>query len=344
MPPNILLVVFDTARADAFEPWGAPAGATPTVAQLASRGTAIEHVSATACWTLPSHVSMFSGALPRAVGVAEAPSPLAARRGVESLAERLVPEVLRRAGYATRAASTNVWVSEAGGFATGFDEFRDLQGNRQERLATDRDVRGRMRWALESARATADDGAADAREVVESWIRGWAGTPSLWFVNLVECHSPYLPPRPYNDLSWANRVRAAREAQRHLRLMPIWRTCLGEFDVPDDALSRMRHLYARSIAYLDDWLAAILEALDAKQILDDTLVVVTSDHGENFGEGGLIAHALSLDERLLHVPFVAAGPGAERLAHVRSLAELPAALAAVAELESHPWQEDGLPG
>ena len=77
----------------------------------------------------------------------------------------------------------------------------------------------------------------------------------------------------------------------------------------------MRHLYARSrCGYMDDWLAASSSALDARGLLDDTLVIVTSDHGENFGEGGLMAHAFSLDERLMHVPLVAAGPGAEALA------------------------------
>ena len=65
---------------------------------------------------------------------------------------------------------------------------------------------------------------------------------------------------------------------------------------------------------MDDWLGDVLGAMDARGLLDDTLVVVTSDHGENFGESGLMAHAFSLDERLTHVPLVAAGPGAESLA------------------------------
>jgi arylsulfatase A-like enzyme len=342
MHPNVLLIVLDTARADAFEPYGAAAGETPTVAQLASRGGAVEHVSATACWTLPSHVSMFSGALPRAVGLGDAPTPHSARRGVEALTDRLLPEVLRRNGYRTAAASTNLWISEASGFATGFDDFRSLHGDRQERMvATGR--QGRLRWIREAVRAQADDGARDAGEVLRRWIDDWSGEPCLWFVNLVECHSPYLPPRPYNDLSPLALARAAEEARRHLTLGAIWRTCLDEFDVPEAALQRMRHLYARAIRYMDDWLASILEALDAKRILDETLVVVTSDHGENFGEGGLLAHALSLDDRLLRVPFVAAGPGSESLAGIRSLAQLPGLLADATGIDSHPWAPDTLP-
>src|SRR3712207_7990899 len=66
-------------------------------------------------------------------------------------------------------------------------------------------------------------------------------------------------------------------------------------------------------SYMDDWLGRVLEALDAKGALDDTLVILTSDHGENFGEGELICHAYSLDDRLIHVPFIAADRKSTRL-------------------------------
>ena len=129
-------------------------------------------------------------------------------------------------------------------------------------------------------------------------------------MNLVECHSPYLPPWPYNDLGPIARLRAAEEARRHLTLSGIWKACAGNFDVAPGALERMRHLYARSVRLMDDWLRDLLADLDRRGILDRTLVIVTSDHGENFGEGGLMGHAFSLDQRLLHVPLVIAGPGA----------------------------------
>jgi arylsulfatase A-like enzyme len=96
----------------------------------------------------------------------------------------------------------------------------------------------------------------------------------------------------------------------------------------------MRHLYACAIRQQDDWLAAVLEQVD----LGETLVIVCSDHGENLGEGGLIGHAYSLDERLTRVPFVSAGPGSPE--DVRSLAELPRIVARAAGLEAHPWVED----
>ena len=102
----------------------------------------------------------------------------------------------------------------------------------------------------------------------------------------------------------------------------------------------LRHLYGRAIRLMDDWLDRLLDRLDRRGILDDTLVIVTSDHGENFGEGGLMAHNFSLDERLTRVPFAAAGPGAEAFEGMLSLAEVPRRIAAAAGIDVHPWREE----
>ena len=343
MRPHVLCVVLDTARADALEPYGAPPGSTPTIADLAARGTALPEAFASACWTLPSHASMFTGLLPRAAGLARAPGgkPHGARPVLEGHRDRLLPEVLRRAGYRTAAVSSNLWITERSGFGTGFDEFIGVETGRQALLHRG-DRRSRMRWALEGVRARADDGAAEAERVLGRMIDERPEQPCFWFVNLTECHSPYLPPRPYNDLPPLDRLRAAEEARRHLTLDAIWRACAGGFDVPDEALERMHHLYRRSVRALDDWLGRVLAHLEEAGILEDTLVIVTSDHGENFGEGGLLAHAFSLDDRLIRVPLVLAGPGAEPRATPFSLAGLPRMVAEAVGLDEHPWS-NGLP-
>lgn len=332
MGPNVLWIVLDTARADAFEPYGAPTGASPAVAELARKGHAHANVHSTACWTVPSHASMFTGLLPRAAGLSRAPGgiPSGCRMVMETHRERVLPEVLRRAGYSTRAISTNLWVTEHSGFAIGFDDFRVVEATRQPDMVGGRG-RGRARWAIDALRARSDDGAAEAGRILQHWLSENSDRPWFYFVNLIEAHSPYLPPKPWNDLGPAGRVRAAEEARRHLTLGEIWRVCVGSATVPDDALDRMRHLYARAIRQQDDWLAGILERVD----LEDTLVILCSDHGENLGEGGLIGHAYSLDERLTRVPFVAAGPGAPEA--VQSLAELPRLVASAVGLGQHPW-------
>jgi arylsulfatase A-like enzyme len=347
MTPNILVVVLDTARADAVEPYSRAAGRTPAVAELARRGSALPHAYATASWTLPSHASLFSGLLPRALGLGQAPggTPQSARPVLEALADRLLPEVLRRSGYRTQCVTTNLWVSQHAGFDIGFDDFEFLNRSRQALLDAGEGLNAgaRLRWTREALRAETDDGAAEAGRVLRAWIGDWSGTPTFWFVNLIECHSPYLPPRPWNDLPPWDRLRAAREARRHLSFEAICRTCAGPFDVPDGALERMRHLYGRAVGYMDRWLADVLAALDQKGILEETLVIVTSDHGENFGENGLLAHAFSIDERLIHVPLVMAGPGAIQSEQAVSLAALPRMIAAAAGIEDHPWPAEELP-
>ncbi len=345
MPENVLVLVCDTARADAFEPYGAPAGSTPALARLAERGAAVKDVFSTACWTLPAHASMFSGVMPRALGLGQSPDGTlhGARPVLEGLRERLLPEVLGRAGWDTRAVSTNLWVSPYSGLSTGFDEFELIHaGARQERVSRT-DLRGRATWAYEGLRAGVDDGAGAAEQTIRRWLAEPREKPFFWFVNLVECHSPYLPPRPYNDLGPLERIRAADEARRHLSLEAVWRTCLGEFDVSRAALDRMRHLYARSVALMDDWLDRVLSAMEDRGVLDDTLVIVTSDHGENFGEGGLLAHAFSVDDRLIRVPFVVSRPDFAAADGAQSLADLPRLLADHLGIAGHPWTEPAAP-
>ena len=344
MPPNVLWLVLDTARADVFEPYGAPAGATPAVADLARRGTALPHAYSTASWTLPSHASMFTGLMPRAIGLGQAPDGVdGARLVLESQRERMLTERLRGAGYHTVGLTTNLWVSKHTGFDIGFDDFRQFVGDRQ--MAMDAQgiaPRAMATWAREGLAAKRDDGAAAAGAALRESIAAHDGMPTMWFVNLVECHSPYLPPKPWNDLGPVGRVRAALEASRYLSFPAICRACAGGLDVPEGALERMRRLYRRSVSLMDAWLADALEALDRRGILDETLVIVTSDHGENLGEHGLMGHAFSLDERLIHVPFLAAGPGAPDAGdEPYSLAALPATIAAAAGLDPAPY--GGLP-
>jgi arylsulfatase A-like enzyme len=134
----------------------------------------------------------------------------------------------------------------------------------------------------------------------------------------MECHSPYLPPKPYNDLGGADRIRAARDAALYQTPEGIYRVCVGELGIEAAAERRMRHLYARSIRQMDDWVGWLLDALDARGMLDETLVVVTSDHGENLGESSLIGHELS---SLTHLPMLVGG---------------------ALGIADHPWRDDPL--
>jgi arylsulfatase A-like enzyme len=315
---------------------------------LAADGVAMPHAMTTACWTVPSHGSLLGGRLPRASGLerARGDGPTGFRAALQAQEDRLLPSVLGKAGYATAGVSTNLWVSEASGFDTGFDEFTTVDASRDTGIATT-SIRGRLRWYLQALQARVDDGAVEVERMLRTRLANRSDRqPFFWFVNLVECHSPYLPPRPWNDLGALDRLRAARDVREHQTFAAFYKASLGGFDVEPDELERMRHLYARSVAVLDNWLARVMTVLHEAGVLDDTLVLVTSDHGENFGEGGLMGHCFSLDDRLMRVPFVASGPGADAFATDApwSLAELPGTVADAIGLDDHPWHDELTPG
>ena len=347
MAPNVLLIVLDTARRDAIEPYGAPAGTSPTIEQLARRGHALPRAYSTASWTLPSHASIFTGLLPRQLGLCQPPggTPQGAREPLERNRDRVLAEVLSLAGYATHGWSTNLWASAHAGFDIGFDSLEYVASGREDRLNAllAGGLRAQLAWAREGLRSRSDDGALAIGSALRRSIDEWSGTPTFWFVNLSECHSPYLPPRPWNEFDPLDRVRAALEAKRYLNFESICLYAAGGLEIPDEAFERMRVLYRSAISYMDSWIAGVLESLDRRGILEDTLVIVTSDHGENFGEGGLIAHGFSVDERLIGVPLVMAGPGAVRSDEVFSLASLPGVVADAAGLSDHPWSMPSLP-
>ena len=342
MMRNLILIVLDTARADGFTPYGAPGEATPAIGDLARRGIAAPRVVAPSNWTLPSHASMFTGMLPGTLGLTVG-TKIGSRVGLnsrpilESNSDRVIAAVLRDRGFETAAVSANPWIHELHGFGTGFERFVSLRSNRKQSGGA---LRSRMEWALDGWRARADDGAREAKAILERWLAERDGRRFFWFVNLMECHSPYLPPMPYNDLRGVDRIRAARDAALFQTPQGIYRVCVGELAVGEDAWARMRHLYACSIRQMDDWIAWLLGELDRTGILEETLVVVASDHGENLGENGLVGHELSLDERLIRVPLVFSAP--VDVPPLASLAHLPSIVAGPLELEDHPWREEPL--
>jgi hypothetical protein len=338
--PHVLLVVLDAARRDAVAPY-APEVSTPVIAALAARGVAVEHARATAPWTLPSHIAMFTGALASEFGLDQAPGgdPRSVAVAVAPLADRMLATRLAAAGYDTHGYSANLWVSPHSGLDAGFGAFRYAPSARADRAfaASGGGRQTSLAWAREGWRSRGDDGAAAIGGDLRAAIRAAdPATPQFFFVNLVEAHSPYLPPRPFNDLGPSDRVGAALDCERFLNFEAICVAAAGGLVGPPAALERLAHLHRRSVAYMDAWLAGVLASLEGAAMLEDTLVIITSDHGECFGEDGLLAHGFSLAEPLIHVPLIAAGPGSERFARgdgALSLRELPGLIGAAAGLE-----------
>lgn len=295
--PNIVLVVLDTARWDRFGCYGSTRGATPTVDSLAAEGRTVETMVSNGPWTLPSHGSLFTGLYPSEHGSQWGTGPR-----LRNNVKITMAEWFKALGYRTVCATSNSLISHETGLARGFDEY-----------VTKRTLRAGRGRKLRRARNLAVGGDSGGR-VVNRWLKERLdGTqdPLFLFVNYLECHWPYSPPQRI-----VRRVEGPKfgtlEGLRY-RMGTVRRT--GPWEAIRAADSRtlelLSTLYDAELWNADQHLADLLDLLrDAGRLRDgETIVIVTSDHGEHIGEHGLADHQASVDEHLVRVPFVLWGPG-----------------------------------
>jgi arylsulfatase A-like enzyme len=314
--PNILLVVLDTARAKTVLP-GLRNGLMPALGRLAAEGTTFTNARTTAPWTLPSHASLFSG-------------QYTTDHGTHTGHRRFDPDTptlanrLRQQGYRTRAISGNIWVSPEFGFDAGFDRFSmkwDLFWDAAD-LSTTSAADGmydkaRALWGeltptnVPKTIANAlngnlgggyDDGARLTTWRATRWLRKQRTTddPFFFFINYLEPHLEYDPPTGYREKFTAGHDPATLDAINQ----DPWTYVAGDESMTNADFDGLRGLYEGELDYVDTCLARLYGALADADILDETMVVITSDHGENIGEHGLMDHQYCLYDTLLRVPLV----------------------------------------
>ncbi|MFQ5698156.1 MAG: sulfatase [Myxococcota bacterium] len=289
-PPNVLLIVVDTTRADAMFP--VDPTRMPTFARLAREGTSFSHARSTSAWTLPSHGSLFTGLYPSTHGAHHESHLL--RPGLETLAEVL------SATHRTAGFSENPHIGVQKGFAQGFSHFEETW---------------RQRSTLESDPPTVER------------VLGWLSQdredsrPFFAFVNLMDAHLPYAPPSELaRRYAPAGAARRQIERLRHFRELDARRYVTGRRALSDSELAILRSLYRTEVVWLDRRVGKLIEALDRRGDLDRTLVVIVGDHGENIADHGLMEHQLCLYETLLRVPLLFRLPGSFERSSVRDAA------------------------
>jgi len=279
--PSILLVVIDTLRADAVSAYGSSEGTTPTFDALAASGQLYTRAYAPSPWTVPSHASLFTGSSIEVHGVG-IHGRVVLSQEVTTLAERL-----QAAGYQTAAFSENALVSGVFGFEQGFEHF--------------------------SVRTTQEQFSANQKLVIDvrDEVAGWLETrdperPFFVFVNFYDPHEPYVV-RPENPFLPATATTAQGKQVNAGR-----RTSHLICDrLPSQAHLEILHgLYLGEVASADRKLNSVLELL-GDQSASGLLTVVTSDHGEHFGEHRLLDHEFSVRDTVLRVPLVVHGPALE---------------------------------
>jgi len=306
-PEVVVLVSIDTLRADHLGVYGHERFTSPVIDAVAAEGTVFDDASATAPWTLPSHASMLTGLYPRRHRVSTMKTSLP--QDVPTLAG-----MLAKAGFATAAVVNNTWLSrETYGLTRDFDEYLlvDTPDNR----------RSPNTWVTDEAKRQLE-------------LHG--GGRLFLFVHYFDVHSDYasLPEYerlfvtpydgPFTGDAWQLQVAnfdpdyiafctRAFDPEKCRFGGPDGPRAVNDSLVqlePDaDDLRHLEELYDAGIRQLDTELGRLFAALQDERYAGRLLLVITSDHGEEFGDHGRVDHFLTQYQEVLHVPLILRGPG-----------------------------------
>ena len=277
-PPNLLLISIDALRADRLEAYGYDRPTSPFLAELAARGVVFENAFCNTHGTTQSHTTILSGLYQEqhGVGMLASDSGVVSTRIPDSVV--LLPEILREHGYSTIGVTDRGNAAGSFGFSRGFDRFDDRGGGI---------VKGARRVQRFVQEAQAEK------------------KPLFVFLHTYEVHSPYRPPWKVRTL-----LGIPEDAPDVSSEWLLEHT--GDADgLPPEQLETLSDLYDAEIRHTDDQLRALFADLEALGFFERAVVLVTSDHGEEFGEHGGLLHRGLLYDELLRVPLVLEGRGIE---------------------------------
>jgi arylsulfatase A-like enzyme len=287
-PRNLLLISLDTLRSDAVGCYGGDGSievATPNLDRLAAQGTRFARVVTPTCWTLPAHVTLFSGQHPLVHETVKATLP------VDPLRTAMLQQRLRANGRATAAFTAGGLVHARYGFGPGFDTYsmKDPAG-----------VVGLHRRIGDAPDRDAAPG-EDRMQPVVDWLTARRDVPFLCFVHTYLVHN-YRP-----KAAWMKDGKAPPTLEESNTLRG------AALNGDKAAIERMHQIYRWCASEADaEIVGRLLTTLDQLGLATNTLVVVVADHGEEFHEHGLIGHGLDLFGESTRVPWLMRGPEVPR--------------------------------
>ncbi|WP_255150135.1 sulfatase [Halorarius halobius] len=322
-PPNIVMLVLDTARARNFSCYGNERETTPTLDALASRGVKFSRATSISPWTLPSHASLFTGVPPTVHQTNSLESQLPS--SLTTLASMLSAH-----GYNTIGMSANPWFSSQFGIIDGFDHFHHLFGpfstesyrefvmkvtdsgnSLPERVSSILSSQSPLEIARNGMTAAYrqfvdrdDDGARKAVNKAHEVIG--QSNPYFMFINFLEPHLPFEPPEDCRRKFIPDHV-----TENRLELLNQDATAynIRNVEMEQSDFDFLERLYDAEIFHVDRQICRILDYLDQTGQRDNTIIIVLGDHGENIGDHGLMAHHYSIHETLTHIPLIIHYPG-----------------------------------
>ncbi len=283
-PPNIVLAVVDTLRADRLPVYGYPRPTAPNLERFAREAVVFDSAFTVMSHTLPAHVSLLTGVHPTTHQVLS--NGWRYEGSWPTLATRL-----REAGYATAAFVSGFPLVRRAGLARGFEVYEDVV------------VSGKLHSKVE--------GELTNRRVLR-WLREKPQAPFFLFVHYYDAHTPYTWPEPGPlplriDAAFLDRFERDGLAGREVE--DVSHASI-RFRGKELGLAEAANLYDNLVLRTDGLLGALFDELESLGILDETLVVVTSDHGEGLGQHGYYSHGLFLYEEQLRIPLIVRAPAA----------------------------------
>jgi arylsulfatase A-like enzyme len=305
--PNIILIVMDTVRADHLSLYGYERDTTPNLRNFAEEATLYLHAIASSNTTLSTHASIFTGLYPRQHGAYMKPPeypygvPLSANFDT-------IAEILSREGYSTMAVTSNYqYVNPESGLAQGFQyfDFRKpirflMRGPAFYLRAAVYEIFREIspRYAFDKVYKNAEEINTQVFGLLDKSIK--IRRPFFLFVNYMDAHNPYLPPHPF-DLLYPGKDHSFTYKDYEglwIDIMKQKRT------ITISEHGQLISQYDGAIAYLDYNIGQLIERLKELEIYKKSLIIVTSDHGEAFGEKSLLGHGVSVYQNQIHVPLI----------------------------------------
>lgn len=275
---NVVVFLIDTLRTDRLTPYNAETRVTtPALSRFVEAATTMVGAHSQENWTKPSVATLLSSLMPWEHTATQSESVVP--RSVE-----LLPERLQAQGFHTGSFIANGYVSDRFGFGQGWDTYRNYirEGRRTRSEFVAADV---LAWL-------------DARPEEE---------PFFLYVHTIDPHVPYRPPDSFLELYGDTNYRGPINFRRDATLLENVK--LGRIRLRDVDRRHLEALYDAEISYHDVHFGAILAGLERRGLADDTLVIVTSDHGEEFWDHGSVGHGHSVYEELIRVPMFVRIPG-----------------------------------
>lgn len=276
--PNLLIILVDALRYDDLGIYGCPRDTSPFLDAWAKKGLVFTNAFSHSSHTKISVAALFTGLLPPANGIRRAAEAEEVLSSVRPTSDVLAPELttmaefFRANGYRTYGLITNPHLLASMGFDQGFEQYEYLHGG--------------PRAMLVNLTALA-------------WFRANRARPFFAYIHYMDVHAPYRPPPDYEIKFTLHLAKAELEIEN------------GPYkgEVSEGQIAYARALYDAQVRYWDDEFKKFMAGLEDAGALNNTMVVVISDHGEEFHEHGGFGHGYTVYDEMIHVPMILVWPG-----------------------------------